>query len=157
MLNHKLKTVSHSRIDLTYNLTNTDCSTYNLTNQYSTYLCFTVKHRTNKLVHYKTDNYSKQQQETHDYIKSLHDSGLGYRKIAKQLNEEGIKTIRGNTWGSNNVHSVLKRNKQKLQREEIGKQDSEIEYGKMELVWLREGELYRNPRKELTSLPNKSN
>ena len=49
----------YSRIDLTGDLTYTDCSTGELTNQYSTYLCFTVKHRTNKLVHYKTDNYSE--------------------------------------------------------------------------------------------------
>ena len=95
----------------------------------------------------KSHLWSDYQQETHDYIQSLHNSGLGYRKIAKRLNEEGIKTVRGNTWGSNNVHSVLKRNKQKLQREEIGKEESKIEFGKMELVWLREGELWKNPRK----------
>ena len=77
-------------------------------------------------------------------IQSLHQSGLGYRRIAKRLNEEGIKTFKGKTWGNNNFHSVLKRNKEKLQREEIGKQGSEIEFGKMELVWLREGELWRN-------------
>ena len=69
---------------------------------------------------------------------------MGYKKIAKRLNEEGIKTFKGKTWGSNYVHSVLKRNKEKLQREERGKQESEIEFGKMKLVWLREGELYRN-------------
>ena len=102
----------YSRIDLTYNLTNTDCSTYNLTNQYSTYLCFTVKHRTNKLVHYKTHKYSKEQQEKHDYIKSLHDSGLRYRKISKILNEKGIKTSKGNTWKNAQVHSVLKKYRQ---------------------------------------------
>ena len=99
----------YSRIDLTGDLTYTDCSTGELTNQYSTYLCFTVKHRTNKLVHYKTDKYSKEQQETHDYIKSLHDSGLGYRKISKILNEKGIKTSKDNTWKNTQVHSVLKK------------------------------------------------
>ncbi len=69
--------------------------------------------------------------------------------IAKRLNEKGIKTFKGKTWRSNYVHSVLKRNKEKLQREERGKQESEIEYGKMELVCLREGELYRNPRESM--------
>ena len=41
---------SNTRVE--YN-SNTDCSTGELTNQYSTYLYFTVKNRTNKLVHYK--------------------------------------------------------------------------------------------------------
>ena len=46
---------------------------------------------------------------------------------------------------------------EKKQREtpERGKQESEIEYWKMELLWLKEGELYRKPSKELTSLPKK--
>ena len=65
MLNHQLNPIGHSRIDLTYNLTNTDCSTYNLTNKYITYICFTVKHRTNTLVHYHNDKYSEEQEQTH--------------------------------------------------------------------------------------------
>ena len=89
----------------------------------------------------------------HDQIKSLHDSGMGYRRIAKHLNEQGIKTIRGNEWGTNNVYSVLKRNKERLERLEIRKQETEIEYGKMELVWLREGELYFDPRSLGASRP----
>ena len=60
MLNHNLKTFSHSGIDLTYNLTNTECSTYNLTNKYITYVCFTVKHRTNSLVYSQNENYSEE-------------------------------------------------------------------------------------------------
>ena len=113
--------------------------------KYSQYLCFSVFFSTNTLIRNdKSHFWSETQQKTHDYIQSLHQSGLGYRKIAKRLNEEGIKTFKGKTWGSNYVHSVLKRNKEKLQREERGKQESEIEFGKMKLVWLREGELYRN-------------
>ena len=123
----------YSGIDLTYNLTNTDCSTYNLTNQYSTYLCFTVKHRTNKLVHYKTDKYSKEQQETHDYIKSLHDSGLGYRKISKILNEKGITTSKGNTWKNTHVHSVLKKYRERQEMLKIINQEYEDVWGKMEI------------------------
>ena len=82
MLNCKLNPIGHCGIDLTYNLTNTDCSTYNLTNKYIAYVCFTVKHRTNTLVHYHNDKYSEEQEQTHNLIKSLHDSGLGYRKIS---------------------------------------------------------------------------
>ena len=128
--------VRHSRIGLN--------ETY-FSDKYSQYLCFSVFFSTNTLIRNDKSHFqSETQQKTHDYIQSLHQSGLGYRKIAKRLNEEGIKTFKGKTWGNNNVHSVLKRNKEKLQREERGKQESEIEYGKMELVWLREGELYRN-------------
>ena len=74
---------------------------------------------------------------------------MGYRKISHYLNEQGIKTPKGNLWGGNNVHSVLKRNRERLQRLETLKFESELEYGKMELVWLREGELWKNPRKDL--------
>ncbi|MBS01319.1 MAG: hypothetical protein CMQ24_01245, partial [Gammaproteobacteria bacterium] len=48
-------------------------------------------------------------EETHRLIKSLHDSGLGYRRIAYRLNERGILTSRGNVWSSPQVYSVLKR------------------------------------------------
>ena len=63
---------------------------------------------------------------------------MGYRRIASHLNEQGIKIPKGNLWGNNNVHSVLKRNRERLHRLEVQKQDSEVEYRKMELVWLRD-------------------
>ena len=56
---------------------------------------------------------------------------MGYRKISYYLNEQGIKTSKGNLWGSSNVHSVLKRNRERLIRLESKKYESEIEYGKM--------------------------
>jgi len=43
----------------------------------------------------------------------------------------------------------LKRNRERLHRLEIQKQDSEVEDSKMELIWLRDGELWKNPRKKL--------
>ena len=51
MLNHQLNPIGHSGIDLTYDLTNTDCSTYDLTSKYITYVCFTVLHRTKSIDH----------------------------------------------------------------------------------------------------------
>ena len=39
----------------------------------------------------------------------MHDSGLGYRKISRKLNEMNIKNIRGNSWFNTSVSSVLKR------------------------------------------------
>ena len=77
---------------------------------------------------------------------------MGYRRIASHLNEQGIKIPKGNLWGNNNVHSVLKRNRERLHRLEVQKQDSEVEYRKMELVWLRDDELWKNPRKEFLYL-----
>ena len=121
-----------------------------ISNEYKQYLCFTVTFSTNTLVFNRNKHlWSDEQQKTHDNIKSLHNSGMGYRRIASHLNEVGIKTIKGNLWGGNNVHSVLKRNRERLQRLEIQTEESEVEYGKMELVWLRDGELWKNPRKEL--------
>ena len=100
--------------------------------KYSQYLCFSIFFSTNTLIRNdKSHFWSETQQKTHDYIQSLHQSGLGYWKIAKRLNEEGIKTFKGKTWGSNYVNSVLKKNKEKLLREEREKQESEIEFGKM--------------------------
>ena len=49
-------------------------------------------------------------------IKSLYARGFGYRKIAKFLNEKGIKTEKGCVWKSNYVHSVLKRCKERQER-----------------------------------------
>ena len=74
---------------------------------------------------------------------------MGYRKISNHLNEQGIKTSKGNLWENSNVYSVLKRNKERLIRLENQKHESEIEYGKMELVWLKDNELYKNPRKDI--------
>jgi len=67
----------------------------------------------------------------------MHDSGLGYRKIAYYLNQKGIKTVRGNTWNNSQVFSVLKRYQEKLNREKVRETSSGIEYGTMELVWER--------------------
>ena len=126
MLNCKLKTVSHSRVVSTYNLTNTECSTYNLTNKYITYVCFTVKHRTNSLVYYQNNKYSEEQEQTHNLIKSVHDKikefhdgGLGYRRIAYWLNENQYKTPRGHELKNNHVHSILK--KRRIRNERIYK------------------------------------
>ena len=118
-----------------------------ISNEYKQYLCFSAYFSTNTLVFGGNEHlWSDEQQKTHDNIKSLHNSGMGYRRIASHLNEQGIKTVKGNLWGGNNVHSVLKRNRERLHRLEVQKQDSEVEYGKMELAWLRDDELWKNPR-----------
>ena len=41
----------------------------------------------------------------------MHDSGMGYRKIARWLYENAYKTIRGNEFKNTHVFSVLKKKK----------------------------------------------
>ena len=123
----------YSGIDLTGDLTHTDYSTGDLKNKYTNYLCFTITYRTNQLVHYQNDKYSNQQKENHDLIKSLHDDGLGYRKISKILNDKGIKTSRGNTWTNTKVFSVLKKYKEREDRLELINREYEPVWGKMEI------------------------
>ena len=54
-------------------------------------------------------NYSLYQSFLHSKIKQLKDEGLGYRKIAKILNEEKIKTPRGKTFFPSSAYSILKK------------------------------------------------
>ncbi len=49
-------------------------------------------------------------------ITYLHENGMGYRKIAKWLNENGIKTQRGKTFSNSSIHGVLKRYRQRVER-----------------------------------------
>ena len=73
-------------------------------------------------------------------IQTLHNSGLGYRKISYYLNERGIPTHKGNKWGSNNVYSVLKRHKQREKRLDDMQRVYEPEWSKMKVVWERNPE-----------------
>ena len=70
---------------------------------------------------------------TYDFIKSLHDDGLGYRKISKVLNDKGIKTSRGNEWENTNVFSVLKKYKERQERLNLINQTHEPVWGQMEI------------------------
>ena len=91
MLNHKLKTVGNSRVSR---------NDHYFSSEYKQYLCFSVFCSTNTLVFERSKHLqSEEQQKTHDTIKSLHDSGMGYRKTSHYLNELEIKTPKGNRWG----------------------------------------------------------
>ena len=72
------------------------------------YLCFDVEVTSNQLWH---THYSPYLSFLHNKIKQLKAEGLGYRKIAKRLNEENIKTSRGNTLYPSSVYSILKKKK----------------------------------------------
>ena len=103
--------------------------------KYSHFLRFKVHLRTNKFVYSQTDKYTPTQQELHDKIKSLHDSGLGYRRIAKYLNDKGITTFKGHSWGCNYVYSVLKKYRLRLKRLKYINQEYEPVWSKMEIKW----------------------
>ena len=105
--------------------------------KYSHYLCFQVSNRTNRFVNCKTDRYSARQKELHDYIKSLHDSGMSYRRITTLLNKKGIKTHTGKEWGEtgNSVYSVLKKYRQREERLELLNKEYELEWGKLKIEW----------------------
>ena len=47
----------------------------------------------------------------HRLIKTMHDSGIGYRRIAYWLNEHGYTTLRGHEFKNTHVFSILKKKK----------------------------------------------
>ena len=105
-----------------------------LRGEYAYFLRFQITQRFNDLIiPYNPRNWSEEQQETHDLIKSLHDSSLGYRKIAQHLNEKGIKTAKGNDWKNTQVYSVLKRYEEKMFRQQIARTKYKSVWSKM---WL---------------------
>ena len=77
--------------------------------------------------------YSDYQIELHDIIQNLHNEGLGYRKIAEWLNENGYQTPRGLRFFNNHVHSMLKK---KRLRDERLNQEVEVEYGDFSLEFI---------------------
>ena len=85
---------------------------------------------------FQTSKYKQEQQALHDYIKSLHDSGMSYRRITKLLNKKGIKTHTGKEWGEtgNFVYSVLKKYGQREERLELLNREYEL-LVTMEVMW----------------------
>ena len=94
--------------------------------------------RTNKFVIKQNKKYSAEQEKLFQKIKSLHQSGFGYRKIAHKLNSENILTYKGKEWGGNNVYSVLKRHKEREDRLESINKEYEPEWSKMEVRCYKE-------------------
>ena len=96
-------------------------------------MCFTVTVRTNKFALKQNKKYSAEQEKLFQKIKSLHQFGLGYRKIAHKLNAENITTHKGKKWGCNNVYSVLKRHKEREKRLEFINKEYKPVWSKMEV------------------------
>ena len=80
------------------------------------FLCFDVEVTSNQLWH---THYSSYQSFLYNKIKQLKAEELGYRKIAKRLNEENIETSRGNAFLPSSVYSILR--KKKIRDERLNK------------------------------------
>ena len=133
-LNHQLNPISNCRVVLKHDLTQADFSNHELTKRFNVYLNFTVTCRTNSLV-YKRE-LTNRQEEIYELIKSLHDSGLGYRCIAKRLRDMNIKTARGSVFKNNNVFAVIKRYEERQVRlREERNRKYEHKWGKMYLTF----------------------
>ena len=64
-------------------------------NGYSNHICFNVSVRFNKLIaEQNPNNFSEEQSKKPEFILSLQEQGLGYRRIAKILNDK-IKGLYG--------------------------------------------------------------
>ena len=77
--------------------------------------------------------YSDYQTELHDIIQNLHDEGLGYKRIAHWLNENGYQTLRGKKFYNNHVYSILK--KKRLRDERLNR-EVEVEYRNFSLEFM---------------------
>ena len=107
--------------------------------KYANFLCFIVSVQTNKLMSRRGGiGYSKSQKETHDLIKSLHESGLGYRRIAQHLNEKNITTFTSKKWKGNHVFAILKRYREREERLSRREEVFEAQISKFEVRWEKE-------------------
>jgi len=106
--------------------------------KYANFLCFVVSVQTNKLISQRGGiGYSKSQKEIYDLIKSLHESGLGYRRIAKHLNLKKMTTLTGKEWQGSHVFAVLKRYREREERLSKKEEVFEPEISKFEVRFER--------------------
>ena len=91
-------------------------SLFFLEDGYSNNHFFNVSVRLNNLIAEQNSNrLSEEQSEKLEFILSLLQRGLGFREIAKVLNEQVIRTQRV-CMGRNYVYAVLKRYKERFER-----------------------------------------
>ena len=99
------------------------------------HLEFSLVIQSNNLA-YQGNPYTKYQQFLYILIKSLHDKGYGYRRIAHKFNKWNVKTTRGNTWFNTSVSSVLKRKHERDVRiQEIRNKEYPIKIGKLAIKY----------------------
>ena len=94
------------------------------------FFCFEVVLTTRNLIIAPHSNY---QSELYDIIQNLHDEGLGYRKIAFWLNENGYQAPRGKKFFNSHIFSILKK---KRLRDERLNQEVGVEYEDFSLEFI---------------------
>ena len=90
-------------------------------NPYGILISFSVSITTTKLW---SSNYSEYQQYLFNRICEYKDKSvtpIGYRKISKILNEEGLRTNRNSVFTNSIVHSIYK--KGKIREERVNRED----------------------------------
>ena len=99
------------------------------------HLEFTLEMQSNNLT-YQGNPYTEYQQFLYTLIKSLHDKGYGYRRIAHKLNKWEVATPRGKKWFNTSVSSVLKRKHERDTRiQEIRNKEYPIKIGKFAIKY----------------------
>ena len=63
---------------------------------------------------------------------------MGYRKIAKYLNKQGIKTILGNTWKNTQVFYLKKYRERQERIQNVRLREHPIEISKFEFQWIKD-------------------
>ena len=106
--------------------------------EYSNYLFYEVSKRFNNLLpEQNLTRYSEKQLEIFRLVQSLHKDGLGYRRIAKVLNEKGLTTEEGHLWKNTNVYSVLKRYSERQERLKFRRKKYLLVRGRMWMEFIR--------------------
>ena len=106
--------------------------------EYSNYLFYEVSKRFNNLLpEQNPTRYSEKQLEIFRLVQSLHKDGLGYRRIAKVLNERGLTTEEGHIWKNTNVYSVLKRYSERQERLKFRNKKYPLVRGRMWMEFTR--------------------
>ena len=122
--------LSHSRVSLNRSF---------FGEEYKQYLTFSFEITTNTLISaYNENAWNDEKECMHKRIKSLHDSGKGYRTTAKLLNVGGSRTAKNKEWKNTNVYAVLKRYAERQARLERQSYTSEMKFSKMKLEWLKD-------------------
>ena len=80
---------------------------------------------------------TEKQLEIFRLVQSLHKDGLGYRRIAKVLNEKGLNTKEGHLRKNSNVYSVLKRYSERQDRLKYRRKKYPLVRGRMWMEFIR--------------------
>ena len=102
--------------------------------KYSHYLCFTISVRTNKFVLTSVKEYTPKQKEILLLVNALLQTGLDNKSISNHLNENNYLTKNGHKFNPKNVHSLIRRYKEREERIKFMEKEYEPEWSKMKIT-----------------------